>query len=103
PRNDVDNKYPILNKKLQAVNPVIPDATMRYICKRHGGEPNDDVTCRAISMAAEKLGVDLIADAISIARSRGMGQVNRNTKETKYTLTKALLREVAQEKGISLP
>lgn len=65
PRPDGD-KYPVLNKKLQTINPVIPDATMRYICKRHGGEPNDDVTCRAISVAAEKLGVDLIADAISI-------------------------------------
>uniref|UniRef100_A0AC34RJA3 Uncharacterized protein n=1 Tax=Panagrolaimus sp. JU765 TaxID=591449 RepID=A0AC34RJA3_9BILA len=96
------DKHSTLITRAQNYKCVIPDATLQYLVRRHGGETTDPVTTRLLGIAAEKFVVDLLSDASTLARTRGLGQVNRATKETRYTLTRGLLREVAQERGIGV-
>uniref|UniRef100_A0AC35FTU9 Transcription initiation factor TFIID subunit 10 n=1 Tax=Panagrolaimus sp. PS1159 TaxID=55785 RepID=A0AC35FTU9_9BILA len=79
---------------------VIPDAAAKYMMTRTGTAVDDDICYRMLAISAQKFASDILSDSITIARSRGLGQTNRATKETKYVLTQELLKEVFSEHGI---
>uniref|UniRef100_A0A7E4VYP4 Transcription initiation factor TFIID subunit 10 n=1 Tax=Panagrellus redivivus TaxID=6233 RepID=A0A7E4VYP4_PANRE len=98
-----DDELKTLILNLQRYESVIPDPAARYIMNRSGINPGPgtDICARFLAVAAQKVVTDVLSDAITMARSRGMGQTNRATKETKYLLTQELVSEVLHEQGLS--
>ncbi len=57
---------------------------------------------RLISLAAQKFTSDVMLDAMQQARMKGLGQIKKGTKDTRYTLTMELLEPVLAEYGINV-
>lgn len=60
------DKHSTLITRAQNYKCVIPDATLQYLVRRHGGETTDPVTTRLLGIAAEKFVVDLLSDASTL-------------------------------------
>lgn len=62
------DKHITLITRAQNYKCVIPDATLQYLIRRHGGETTDQLTTRLLGIAAEKFVVDLLSDASTLVR-----------------------------------
>ncbi|CAD6189542.1 unnamed protein product [Caenorhabditis auriculariae] len=83
--------------------PTIPDSVTVHFLKSAGVDSTDPRVTRLIALAAQKHVSDIVLDAMTIARMKGLGQTKKGTKETKFTLTEELLDTVLAEYGLSNP
>ncbi|GMR59120.1 hypothetical protein PMAYCL1PPCAC_29315, partial [Pristionchus mayeri] len=87
---------------LETYTPTIPDAvTMHYLSKA-GVQGSDPRIVRLVSLATQKFLSDIVLDAMQQARMKGIGQVKKATKETKYSLTHEVMDPVLAEYGIDV-
>ncbi|KAF8384216.1 taf-10, partial [Pristionchus pacificus] len=87
---------------LETYTPTIPDAvTMHYLSKA-GVQGSDPRIVRLVSLATQKFLSDIVLDAMQQARMKGIGQVKKATKETKFSLTHEVIDPVLAEFGIEV-
>uniref|UniRef100_A0A915ETN7 Transcription initiation factor TFIID subunit 10 n=2 Tax=Ditylenchus dipsaci TaxID=166011 RepID=A0A915ETN7_9BILA len=88
-------------KDLESYTPTIPDSVALFYMRKNGITNADPRIVRLFSLAAQKFVSDIALDAMQQARIKGLGQVNKGTRETRFTLNNELLEPVLKEYGIS--
>ncbi|VDN53658.1 unnamed protein product [Dracunculus medinensis] len=87
---------------LEEYAPTIPDAVTVHYMRKSGVDNTDPRLVRLFSLAAQKYMSDIVLDAMLQARMKGLGQMKKGTKETKFALTSELLESVLAEYGIKI-